>query len=327
MNDQRISYMASSRMHIFILTINFNTEKYTNNCIKSVLNSTYKDFSIHILDNASKNDELTSIKEKFSKEERANFYASEKNLGFAGGNNLLLKKIAHRAQNNDLILFLNNDTEVKSDLLEVISKSFENKDIDMAATKMINLHDKETIDNLGLNVSTIGLGKNRTNPSTPLFGPSGGCAIFTYKCLKDIKEKTGYFFDPDYFCYAEDVDLAWRALLLGYNPSYIDTTICYHAGGASSGGAFNKFVMYHTLRNWMFNLTKNMPTGLLLKQSLHIIGFQFALLLRYLFTGKIFTLLKVYKDFIKNFSKIRRKRRAIQKNNVIKNRELEKHFK
>ena len=313
-------------MHIFILTINFNTEKYTTNCIKSVLNSTYKDFSIHILDNASKNDELASIKEKFNKEERAKFYASGENLGFAGGNNLLLEKIAHRAQNDDLILFLNNDTEVQSTLLGIIAESFKNQNLNLAAAKMISIHDKKTVDNLGLSVTKVGLGKNRTDKSSPLFGPSGGCAIFRYKCLKDIKEKTGDFFDPDYFCYAEDTDLAWRAILLGYKPSYIDDAICYHAGGASSGGEFNKFVMYHTLRNWMFNITKNMPTKLLLKKSLHIIGFQFALLLRYLFTRKIFTLLKAYKDFIKNFSKMRKKRKSIQKNTVIKSTKLEKYF-
>jgi len=191
---------------------------------------------------------------------------------------------------------------------------------------MISLHDKKTTDNLGLKVNMIGLGKNRLNEKSQLFGPSGGCAIFTFKCLKNIKEKTGYFFDSDYFCYAEDVDLAWRATLLGYKQSYLHNAICYHVGGASSGGGFNKFVMYHTLRNWLFNLTKNMPTNLLLKKSLHIIGYQFALLVRYLLTGKIFTLLKIYKDFMKNFSRMRKKRKIIQKNTVIKNSELEKRF-
>lgn len=313
---------------IYISILNLNKPLLTIACINSILKSSYKDFEIYLLDNGSTHSNIDEIKRHFHSEERIKYFKSDKNLGFAGGNNFLLEKIVPKASSNDLVLFLNNDTEIPDNFLQIISNSTNPKNKEeMIAVRMMRLNNKKEIDNLGVSVYKTCLGTNRKNPKKDtLFGPSGGCAAFTLNCLKAIHQKTGEYFDSNYFCYAEDVDLAWRGLILGFKPKYIDNAICYHKGGATSGGNFNKFIMYHTLRNQLFNLVKNMQTGLFFRYSLQIIGFQIALLIRYLFSSKIGTLLSVYKDFFKYLPSLVRKRKIIQKTREISTKELQKYF-
>ncbi len=314
---------------IYISILNLNKKLLTIACINSILKSSFKNFEIYLLDNGSSPSGIDKIKKHFIKNIQVKYYRSDKNLGFAGGNNFLLEKIIPKASSSDIVLFLNNDTEIPDNLLQIISKEAANQqnNEEMIAVRMMQLDNKKEIDNLGLTVYKTGLGINRKDTKKDiLFGPSGGCAAFTVNCLKLIHQKTGEYFDSNYFCYAEDVDLAWRGLLLGFKSKYIDDAICYHKGGATSGGNFNKFVMYHTLRNQLFNLVKNMPTGLFFKFSLQITEFQIALFIRYLFSSKIGTLLRVYKDFFKYLPSIVKKRKIIQKTRQISTKELQKYF-
>ena len=38
----------------------------------------------------------------------------------------------------------------------------------------------------------------------------------------------GEFFDPDFFVYREDADVAWRAMLLGWRCIYTPAAVAYH---------------------------------------------------------------------------------------------------
>lgn len=314
-------------MKIQILILNWNGKKDTINCIKSILKSNFSYFKIHLLDNGSKENELKEIKSYFDEYNFIKFYQSQKNLGFAGGNNLLLKEVIPSAADNDIILFLNNDTEIPAVFLDKISTAvnYDTKE-EMVAVRMMKLDEPKKVDNLGVKLFKSGLGANRITTNEKLFCPSGGCALFSINCLKAIYEKTGKYFDDLYFCYAEDIDLAWRGLLLGFKVKYVDDAVCYHKGGASSGGSFNKFVMFHTLRNSLFNLVKNMPAGIFLRHSYLIIGLQIALFFRYLFTGKFLTLLKADLSFLRYLPVMIKKRSRIKRNRVLQGNELKSYF-
>lgn len=299
-------------MTIHILILNLDNLNYTKNCISSVLKSDYKNYKIYLLDNGSKKNEMSQMKKLFPREKNIFYCRSEKNLGFASGNNFLLKKIVPKTQDRDLVLFLNNDAEVDQRLLSQLSNgvNFETKEEILAVT-MNKLDQKNEIDNIGITLNKAFLGKNRKTPKEKLFCPSGGCMAISTNCLKTIYQKTGEYFDDDYFCYAEDIDLSWRGLLHGFKEKYIKDALCYHKGGATSGGNFNKFVMYHTLRNNLYNIVKNVSAFEFFTHSFYIIFFQIALIFRYIFTPKFSTLLKVYFDFFKHLPILLRKRKII----------------
>jgi GT2 family glycosyltransferase len=326
-------------MKIHILTLNFNHKDDTIHCIKSILSSTFQDFHIHVLDNGSSDSsELKDIAKHFKSgpsnpsgpDSKISYYRSDKNLGFAGGNNFLLEKILPKTTEKDLIIFLNNDTEIKPTLLAKIAETATSPDTPMSSSiivRMTKLPDKTATDNLGLCVHKSGLSKNRkTEQKYPLFGPSGGCATYPAKTLKTIYNATGDYFDPLYFCYAEDTDLAWRALLLGFSTTYINDAICHHRVSATIGGHFNKFIMFHTLRNTLFNITKNMPLPLLLIYSPYILGLQIALCFRYIPTKRAPTLIHAHLSFLLHFPALLKKRRKIQKARKLPAKELRKYF-
>jgi GT2 family glycosyltransferase len=67
-------------------------------------------------------------------------------------------------------------------------------------------------------------------------------------------------FDEKLFLYHEDVDLCWRARLMGYGVSVVESAICHHAGGGSSGTLPHATKFHLTQRNRIRALLKNYST-------------------------------------------------------------------
>ena len=76
-----------------------------------------------------------------------------------------------------------------------------------------------------------------------VFGASAAAALYRRTMIDDVAVE-GEFFDPDFFVYREDADVAWRALLMGWRTLYTPAAVAFHvrtltprqpAGGA--GGA------------------------------------------------------------------------------------------
>lgn len=109
-----------------IIILNFKNYTDTIECISSVLESENKDFTIFIVDNASKNNSLEHIYEKFNDvvkirwwdfnnmifdEDRIILIQNDENLGYANGNNIGLE-IASELE-FEYMMVLNNDTIFK----------------------------------------------------------------------------------------------------------------------------------------------------------------------------------------------------------------------
>ena len=95
-----------------IITINYNGLEDTCELIES-LPADDDSLEVIIVDNASTNDEASELEKRFP---HVTIIRSEKNLGFAGGNNLGIN-----AAHGKYLFFLNNDTllEVRGKRLEV----------------------------------------------------------------------------------------------------------------------------------------------------------------------------------------------------------------
>lgn len=64
----------------------------------------------------------------------------------------------------------------------------------------------------------------------PVFGASGGLALLRRDLLDDVGT-----FDPSFFCYLEDVDLAWRARLRGWESVLAPHARARHVYSATGG--------------------------------------------------------------------------------------------
>ena len=65
-----------------------------------------------------------------------------------------------------------------------------------------------------------------------------------------------------FFCYFEDVDLAFRLRLAGHRCLYVPDAVVHHVGSATSGRR-SDFSVYHGHRNLVWTFVKNMPGPLL----------------------------------------------------------------
>jgi GT2 family glycosyltransferase len=228
---------------ISIIIVNWNSIDYLRKCIASIHEHTSKSFEIIVVDNASPAGDAAFLEEEFSD---ITLIKSEKNLGFAGANNL-----GFRYSSGRYVLFLNPDTKLVSPAINLMVGELEtlpaggilgctllNEDLSIQ-TSCIQTY--PTILNQLLDSDWLRLRwpTSRLWGTGPLFANSekpakvevicGACMLIK----RDVFEKVG-FFTEDYFMYAEDLDLCYKVERAGYSNYYISTPKVLHYGGKSS---------------------------------------------------------------------------------------------
>lgn len=308
---------------IAVIVINYRRAADTLECLDSLLRVTKPAFDIFLVDNGSSTDDVTQLREYAAHHaDRINFTVFNENYGFTGAHNRLFEQLVPTGR-YDYFLLLNNDTVVEPDFLEqMLARIDHPQRVAMVAARVMKYADRSQVDNLGITFYKCGLASNRKSPDDPLLGPSGNCALYTTDLLRQIHQATGEYFDDQFFCYAEDTDLAWRAVLLGYRPAYAEDALVYHKGSVSSGGPNSDFVLYHGIRNSLFVLVKDVPTRFLLRNLFWMLVLHVAILLRYAVKGKLSVVFRLYRDFLRGIPVMHNKRRPIQKQRQIPPREI-----
>mgnify|MGYP000984653343 CR=1 FL=1 len=98
--------------HIKILILNWNGVHLLKPCLDTVTAIDYPNFSIIMIDNGSSDGSLDMVQLNYSKVECLEL---GHNYGFSGGYNRCFKQL--RDEYSELLLLLNNDTEVDPDIL------------------------------------------------------------------------------------------------------------------------------------------------------------------------------------------------------------------
>ncbi len=254
---------------VTIIVLNFNGLEDTRLCLRSLLNTTYRNISIIVVDNGSRQNEATILKREF-KDKRIEIKRFNKNLGFSGGNNVILKHIK-----TDYIALVNNDVVVKKGWLAPIIKQMEkNKLIAVVQPKILWERDRRYFDYAGATggfldflgypftrgriFTTLEPDKGQHNKSTNIFWASGATMVIR----KSVLEKVGLL-DETFFNYMEEIDLCYRILQKGYQIVYEPKSVVFHkvASTASHNSTRKRFFEH---RNNLLLILKNFPTVKLL---------------------------------------------------------------
>jgi len=255
---------------VYVVIPNFNGKHHLETCLPSLINQTFKNFKIIVVDNASNDDSLSYI-EKFHPD--VFVIKLDANFGFAKAVNI---GIIHALKDNATthIVLANNDIEFDENFLYEMLQGFENENIGSVSAKMINFYKRDIIDDAGNFVSkksfpiVRGHGekdKGQYDTKEYIFGACAGAAIYK----KEVFINTGLF-DEDFFAYLEDVDFSFRMQLKGYKCLYNYKAICYH----KRGGTFSQqqsFQTYLMERNMFVLRVKNFPVSVLLKYFFYYI--------------------------------------------------------
>jgi N-acetylglucosaminyl-diphospho-decaprenol L-rhamnosyltransferase len=157
----------------------------------------------------------------------------------------------------------------------------------MVASLQISLHDPSKLDGAGDNYLAYGYAwrggfghpVSAAPPAGECFAPCGAAALYP----RELFLEAGGF-DERYFCYHEDVDIAFRLRLMGEACQFAPAARVHHAGSAITGRT-SRFAVFHGVRNGVWTWVKNMPGVWLIAGSpVWLLGL-IALLVRGLFRG------------------------------------------
>jgi hypothetical protein len=240
---------------ISIIIPNYNGAPYLKECLNSIKGQSYQDFEVIVVDNASSDESLRILENNYPD---VKVISNKKNLGFVGANNKGFKKAK-----GEYILFLNNDTRLDKDCLKrLLDKIESKKDAGVAFSKILRMDQPKVYDAVGSYLTSFGflyhLGfreedKGQYDSVDYIFSPKGVCFL----ALKDVIARVGLF-DNDYFAYFEESDFFWRVWLNGYKIYFEPESIVYHKVGATSTKLASPFIDYHSFKNRIASLIKNL---------------------------------------------------------------------
>ena len=305
----------------YIVTPDYNGEKFLKEYFSSILNQTYSDFKIIFIDNSPNNDSTNFINENYSdviKSGKIKIIKNPDNYGFAKANNQGIKK-GFKDPECKYIVCLNNDTELKPDFLEkLILMSKKHPEAGSIQSKMIWGQNTDLLDSVGLEYSKNGLGFNRGayessdeyNKEEEILGCCAGACLYRREALEDVKLE-GEYFDEDFFAYYEDFDLALRLRWAGWSSWYCPDAVVWHYKGGTEE-PLSDFTVYYNWRNYTWTLWKNMPSSFLIKNLHLIIACEISQIALNIIRGK-FIIIRAKIDGYKSINKFLNKKKLIKK--------------
>ena len=243
-----------------VIIVTWNSSLLIEQVLAALEQQTIEPSRILIIDNCSDDaDTLKDIVEQFS---HCELILLPNNIGFAAANNLGIE----RCSNMEFVALLNPDAFPKPNwLAALLNAAAMHPEAAAFASRLLNNADPDILDGAG-DFLTIGgrpgrrghgaKAKSLFTRGETVFGPCAAAALYR---LDPVRTVGG--FDERFFCYVEDVDLAFRLLLCGYESRYVPEAVALHVGSATTGRR-SDFSVYYGQRNLVFNYVKNMPAAL-----------------------------------------------------------------
>jgi N-acetylglucosaminyl-diphospho-decaprenol L-rhamnosyltransferase len=243
-----------------IIIVNYNSGALLAACVDSLAAQTMADFEVVIVDNASSDGSADALR---LPDARFRLLCAATNLGFAAANNL-----GARDCRAPWILTLNPDTDARADMLQAFRRgTVRYPDVTMFGATLLDAADPMIVDGLGDELSIVGIpwrgghgrpGDDFVIADLEAFSPCAAAGLYA----RDSFQREGGF-DELFFCYLEDVDLGFRLRLSGERCVNLGEAVVLHHGSAISGRN-SAFTLYHSFRNRLWLIFKDMPALLLL---------------------------------------------------------------
>ncbi|GGG01014.1 glycosyl transferase [Paenibacillus albidus] len=323
--------------------VTYNSAEDIIECLEAVLAQDYPLKHIVVVDNASGDGCADRVEAFYSEQgaaDESSGYGAQiiseqgsKQFHSAGGTNLLLIRNPHNtgfapahnqaiaATDTEYVLVLNPDLTLAPDYVSRLVAQMEaNPQIGSATGKLLFKADHQVVDSTGLRMNRArrAFDRGAEEPSSnwtesgPVFGVSGAAAMYSRRMIKDISVE-GEFFDADFFAYKEDVDVAWRAQLLGWQGYYEAKAVGYHERGWKTSGRSSKgiFIRRISYINRYKMLYKNEPLRTLFLTWLVALPYEIAAFGYMLLKEP--GLIMAWKSFFAQLPALKKKRRVIQR--------------
>ncbi len=251
-------------MDIAVIIVNYNSSKYTLECINTVIEKTSSTlaYQIIVVDNNSKPSEYKILKNSFPHKENISLLRSDINTGFGGGN-----MFGAQFANADYLLFLNNDAMLLNDCLHILWEFMEaNPQVGVCTAQNFNEH-HEPVPSFDHNKGLLRLlfGRGFLEKINPKKYPK---RKETYTQPLEVNWVNGAFlffntevfakiggFDTNIFLYWEEMDCCHRLKKSGYSSVLVADAKILHYQGVSTG--VSKPMNRESYISYLYVLRKN----------------------------------------------------------------------
>jgi GT2 family glycosyltransferase len=241
---------------IIIVILNTNRREDTLDCLASLVQSSYANYKIMVLDNASTDGSAAAIQRAYPQVE---VVALAENKGYAGNNNVGIA--AALAQGADWVLVLNEDTILDPDCLSQLTAVGESAaDIGIVGPLVYHFNEPTIIQSAGgaMDGKLAAWHTAENEPDQGQFSTVRpvewihGCAIMI---RRDVIAQLGMF-DERFFYYWEETEICLRARRGGWRILFVPAAKLWHKGVQRDYNP-SPNVTYYNTRNRLLMLARH----------------------------------------------------------------------
>lgn len=240
---------------VAIVILNWNGAKMLRQYLPSVLNYSRDESTLYVADNASTDDSLLLLREKFP---QVKIIHHDKNLGFSDGYNKALRLI-----DAEYYLLLNSDIEVTHHWLSPLIKYMDtHSEVAACQPKLLSVFDRDTFEYAGACggfldrygypfcrgriFDTVEHDDGQYDYASEVLWATGAALMIRATDYWAVDGLDGRF-----FAHNEEIDLCWRLRIRGRKIVCLPDSYVYHVGG----GTLPKSNPMKTFLNFRNNLT------------------------------------------------------------------------
>ena len=323
----------SSRDFVSITIVTYNSGRFIRKSLDAVLGQKYPHMEVIVIDNAS-TDGTVDILEHY--EDRCRVVYNDENIGFAAAQNQAIA-----LSRGDWVLTLNPDVFLLPGFMEALLEGARlDPKVGTVCGKLFRLSPafdipaEPIVDSTGIYFTPMLRHFDRGSQECDnghylryeyVFGATAAAACYRREMIEDVSVN-GEFFDPDFFAYREDADLAWRAQLLGWKCLYVPYAKGYHVRKLRPGmrRSVPPEINMHSVKNRFLMRLKNVTPSLYLRHLIPI-TFRDLGILAYCLVGEQSSIKAFYLTF-RNLKRVLEKRRWIQSRRRVDDAYIEQWF-
>jgi GT2 family glycosyltransferase len=254
-----------------VIIPHWNGRRHLDDCLSALRRQSWRDFETILVDNGSSDGSQAYVRQAFPE---VRLVELGRNHGFTGACNA-----GYAVAQGEFLVLLNNDTAAEPGWLAALESAFRRHPRAGILASKLRLFDQPQrlhaagdyyrCDGIPGNRGVWQLDEGQFDREEAVFGACGAAAAYRRQMVAEV----GFLDDVFYFS-CEDVDIAWRAHLAGWQVIYVPTAVVYHKLKATGGNVTSSF---YDGRNFLYLIWKNVPTSLLRRYGRLIVRAQFAI--------------------------------------------------
>jgi len=247
---------------VSIVILNWNGRKYLEQFLPSVFATAYSNFRVIVADNASTDDSLSFLAERYP---QLQVISLPENFGFAKGYNQALNQV-----DGDYYVLLNSDVETPPGWVDPVIDLMEaDNQIAACQPKLLQYHNRGSFEYSGASGGWLDkfgypFARGRIfdccepdhgqyDDTAPVFWASGAAMFVRASVYQEMGGLDDFF-----FAHQEEIDFCWRLQRSGYKIYCCPASVVYHVGGGTLPKG-NSRKVFLNFRNNLIMMAKNMP--------------------------------------------------------------------